>query len=67
MPFLIESFIEPQSEVVFTPNLPKGKVAVTFSSGGGTASKVSSGKFKGRVLGGGSRANIYGTRYVLPV
>ncbi|VDB88223.1 unnamed protein product [Peniophora sp. CBMAI 1063] len=51
---------EPQSEVVSTPNLPKGKVAVTFSSGGGKASKVSGGKFKGRVLGGGSRQDIFG-------
>ncbi|KZV67565.1 hypothetical protein PENSPDRAFT_48543 [Peniophora sp. CONT] len=52
---------EPQSEVVSTPNLPKDKVAVTFGGGGGKASRVSSGKFKGRVLGGGSRANIHGT------
>lgn len=57
--------LEPQSEEVSTPNLPKGKVAVTFSSGGGKSSKVSAGKFKGRVLGGGSRANVYGTRCVV--
>ena len=51
--------------MVNTPNLPKGKVAVTFSSGGGKASKVSGGKFKGRSLGGGSRIDVFGTRWVI--
>ncbi|KZV65967.1 hypothetical protein PENSPDRAFT_562465, partial [Peniophora sp. CONT] len=35
--------------------------AVTYSSGGGKTSKVTSGAFKGRLLGGGERSRIYGT------
>ncbi|KAI0027238.1 hypothetical protein K488DRAFT_62148 [Vararia minispora EC-137] len=45
-----------------TPHLVGGKSsASTYSDGGGKASKISSGQFAGRSMGGGSRASVYGT------
>lgn len=54
------------SKKVPTPNLLGGNsAAITYSSGGGKASKVGSGAFQGRTLDGGSRSDVYGTRCVV--
>ncbi|VDB88221.1 unnamed protein product [Peniophora sp. CBMAI 1063] len=48
---------------VSTPHVMGGKSsASTYSNGGGKATKASSGAFKGSLLGGGTRSDIYGTR-----
>ncbi|VDC04650.1 unnamed protein product [Peniophora sp. CBMAI 1063] len=50
------------SKTISTPHLLGGQAsAVTYSSGGGKTSKITSGAFEGRTVGGGSRSGIYGT------
>ncbi|VDB88215.1 unnamed protein product [Peniophora sp. CBMAI 1063] len=45
-----------------TPNLPSGKSSSsTYGNGGGEMVKAGSGPFKGELLGGGTRTEVYGT------
>lgn len=43
-------------------NLPS--TVTTYGNGGGRVSKISSGIFAGRTIGGGTRAQVYGNRFV---
>ncbi|KZV67567.1 hypothetical protein PENSPDRAFT_611247 [Peniophora sp. CONT] len=52
----------PHGQHVSTPNLPVGEhSAATYSNGGGKPSQMNSGPFKGALLGGGTRSEVYGT------
>ena len=45
--------------------LPAGKTSATmYGNGGGTVSTIQSGFFTGRTIGGGTRTNIFGNRFV---
>ena len=46
-------------------NIPTGKTSVTtYSKGGGPVSTIQSGLFMGRTVGGGTRADVFGNRFV---
>jgi hypothetical protein len=45
--------------------LPTGKTsATTYGKGGGPVSTIQSGLFTGRTVGGGTRADVFGNRFV---
>lgn len=45
--------------------LPAGKsTATAYGKGGGSVSTIQSGAFTGRTVGGGSRGDVFGNRFV---